>query len=131
MKLMLRIFWFLLMIAGSYLPALTDHAVAGSFRMPVSPGRSFPQGANNHPGTNPDGQNDDRVILLVGIFAVAAVTALVCIASLWRIFHLAGREGWLALIPFYNLWVLMQIAKMPAWSVILVIVPPAAGIWTV
>ena len=38
---------------------------------------------------------------------------------LWKIFLKAGRPGWAAIIPFYNLWVLLEISDYPGWLVLL------------
>ncbi len=43
------------------------------------------------------------VILVVGVIAG------------WKIFEKAGVEGWKVLIPFYNYWVLCEIAGKPGW----------------
>ncbi len=49
------------------------------------------------------------------------MTTLVIIAyivisvSWWKIFEKAGIEGWKALVPFYNMWILAEIASRPGW----------------
>lgn len=37
----------------------------------------------------------------------------------WKIFEKAGKEGWLALIPFYNIIVFCEIVGRPAWWIVL------------
>jgi hypothetical protein len=37
------------------------------------------------------------------------------IVTMWKIFEKAGRPGWAAIIPFYNLYVLLKIAGMSGW----------------
>jgi hypothetical protein len=59
------------------------------------------------------GQNFDSIITIV--------IAVVMVASMWRIFTKAGKPGWAAIIPYYNLYVLIQISKRPVWLVILFI----------
>ena len=44
-------------------------------------------------------------------------------AGLWRVFEKAGQPGWAALIPIYNLIVLLQITDKPVWWVILCFIP--------
>ncbi|UKJ08953.1 DUF5684 domain-containing protein [Solitalea lacus] len=51
--------------------------------------------------------------------AVIAVTILIY----WKIFTKAGKPGWAALIPIYNLIVLLEIIGRPAWWVILLLIP--------
>ena len=41
----------------------------------------------------------------------------------WIIFERAGRAGWKSLIPFYNTYVLMEIAGRPGWWMFLLLVP--------
>ncbi len=45
------------------------------------------------------------------------------IASLWKMFEKAGQPGWAAIIPFYNIYVLTQIAEKPGWWLILFFIP--------
>ncbi len=42
-------------------------------------------------------------------FAVAAFT----LAGLWKMFVKAGQPGWFALVPFYNLYLLVQMVGLP------------------
>ena len=45
------------------------------------------------------------------------------LAGAWQVFVKAGREGWEALIPIYNIYVLTQLTAQPWWLVILCFVP--------
>ena len=49
--------------------------------------------------------------------------ALVVIAGLWKTFTKAGKPGWAAIIPIYNIIVMLQIAGKPVWWIILMIIP--------
>ncbi|WP_328610112.1 DUF5684 domain-containing protein [Amycolatopsis sp. NBC_00345] len=49
-------------------------------------------------------------------------TVLVIIA-LWRVFTKAGRPGWAAIIPIYNVYVLLKIAGRSGWWLILLLIP--------
>ena len=55
------------------------------------------------------------IIYLILIIAV--------IAGLWKIFEKAGKPGWAAIIPIYNIIVLLQIVGKPVWWIILFIIP--------
>ncbi len=60
----------------------------------------------------------------MGIFAIVYVAVIVVlIAAMWKIFTKAGKPGWAALIPIYNIIVLLEIAGKPAWWVILFLIP--------
>jgi hypothetical protein len=57
------------------------------------------------------------------LLAVYAVIGLISIIALWKVFTKAGKPGWAAIVPIYNLIVLLQIANKPAWWVILMLIP--------
>ena len=52
-----------------------------------------------------------------------AAIALLMIASLWKVFTKAGEPGWAAIVPIYNLIVLLKIAGKPAWWFLLMLIP--------
>ncbi|MBN2637837.1 MAG: signal peptidase I [Bacteroidales bacterium] len=65
---------------------------------------------------------------------VVIVLALVVlqIAAMWRIYEKAGKPGWASLIPFYNIFVLLQIVKKPEWWLVWYFLPIAnivVSIW--
>ena len=41
----------------------------------------------------------------------------------WLLFDKAGKHGWQTLIPFYNLYIFLQIIKKPLWWYLLLLVP--------
>jgi Family of unknown function (DUF5684) len=45
------------------------------------------------------------------------------IVSMWRIFDKAGQPGWAAIIPIYNLYVLLKVAGRPGWWLLLCLIP--------
>lgn len=54
-------------------------------------------------------------------------------AAMWRVFEKAGRQGWEAIIPIYNLYVLTQIIEKPGYWALLMIIPYVNlvfGIWS-
>lgn len=60
-----------------------------------------------------------------GIFFYLVILALVVleIAGLWKVFEKAGKPGWAAIVPIYNLIVILQIIKRPIWWIVLFIIP--------
>lgn len=41
----------------------------------------------------------------------------------WTMFQKAGQPGWACVIPIYNMIVLVRVARLPAWWVLLAIIP--------
>ncbi|HWN70273.1 MAG TPA: DUF5684 domain-containing protein [Haliangium sp.] len=58
---------------------------------------------------------------LSALFGLAV--AVLMIASVWKVFTKAGKPGWAALVPIYNLVVLLEIAGKPLWWFILFLIP--------
>jgi hypothetical protein len=54
------------------------------------------------------------------IWSVFMVFVVVC---LWKIFEKAGQPGWAAIIPIYNVIILLQIVNRPIWWIILLFIP--------
>ncbi len=66
--------------------------------------------------------------VLVGLGAVVIFLALIVIAvavvyliALWKIFKKAGKNGWEAIVPFYNQWILVEIAGLNWWWFLIMI----------
>ena len=62
------------------------------------------------------------------------VVIVILIAAVWKIFEKACKPGWAALIPLYNVIVLLEIVGKPWWWLLLMIFVPLGqliwGIWT-
>jgi hypothetical protein len=56
---------------------------------------------------------------------------ILVIAGMWRIFEKAGKQGWKAIIPIYNLYIILKIVGKPWWWIILMMIPFIGFIWTV
>jgi hypothetical protein len=59
----------------------------------------------------------------IGFFVVMLAILIVVLAGLWKMFEKAGQPGWAAIIPFYNIYVLLQIAGKPGWWLVLYLIP--------
>lgn len=59
----------------------------------------------------------------IGYIIVMLVLAAFFIFCFWKIFTKAGQPGWAAIIPIYNLYVLLQIVGRPGWWIILMLIP--------
>lgn len=71
------------------------------------------------------GYNDSSGLAALGIGYIIfmLVIAAFFIACYWKIFTKAGQPGWAAIVPFYNLYVLLLIVKRPGWWIILMLIP--------
>ncbi len=57
-------------------------------------------------------------LLYIGIIALMII-------SMWKIFVKANQPGWAAIVPFYNYYVMIEIAKKPTWWFGMMFVPLA------
>ncbi len=60
-----------------------------------------------------------------GFLLAALVLTVVVIIGWWKMFEKAGEPGWAAIIPIFNIIVLLKIAGRPVWWVVLYLVPIA------
>ncbi|MGH3645735.1 MAG: DUF5684 domain-containing protein [Micromonosporaceae bacterium] len=62
-----------------------------------------------------------------GVGAVGTIIYLalivLTIAGMWKTFSKAGQPGWAAIIPIYNLVVLLKVVGRPLWWIVLYIIP--------
>lgn len=75
-----------------------------------------------------DFQNGDAAALAAAgfmfvMFMFAFLLALVALVGMWKVFTKAGRPGWAALIPFYNMFVLVEITGKPLWWAVMLFIP--------
>jgi hypothetical protein len=54
-----------------------------------------------------------------GSIIVMLLIAAFMIAAMWKVFTKAGKPGWAAIVPIYNIIVLLGIAGKPTWWIIL------------
>jgi len=58
------------------------------------------------------------------LFAITELAILIFgLIAMWKVFVKAGQPGWAALIPIYNVIVLLRIAGKPWWWIFLMIIP--------
>ncbi|MBC9794775.1 DUF5684 domain-containing protein [Sinomicrobium weinanense] len=70
-----------------------------------------------------------------GIGLVSIIIYLVMLvamfAGMWKTFEKAGKPGWAAIIPIYNIIVLVEIVGKPMWWIVLLLVPCVSIVATV
>ena len=65
---------------------------------------------------------DGSEIGIVGMLIGLAFIVLM-IASVWKVFTKAGQPGWAAIIPIYNVIVLLKIIGKPWWWILGFLIP--------
>lgn len=65
------------------------------------------------------GDGGGGTIYLVIMIAVAVFI----LAGVWKTFEKAGKPGWGAIIPIYNVILLLEIAGKPIWWILLMLIP--------
>jgi hypothetical protein len=75
-------------------------------------------------------QSDANAAVTGGLLAMGGVFMIVMLAIMtlfivgaWKVFVKAGKPGWAILIPFYNGYVILQIAGRPGWWLLLFLIP--------
>jgi hypothetical protein len=56
-----------------------------------------------------------------GFTLIILLVMAVTIVSMWKIFTKAGQPGWAAIVPIYNVYVLLQIVGRPWWWLLLML----------
>ena len=64
-------------------------------------------------------------------FLLTLVVGVVLLVGMWKMFIKAGQPGWAAIIPIYNVYVMLQIIGRPWWWLLLLFVPIVNFIVTV
>lgn len=52
-----------------------------------------------------------------------AVIIVLYVVAMWKVYTKAGKPGWAALVPIYNIYVLLQIIGRPGWWLLLYLIP--------
>src|ERR1700761_4491986 len=60
-------------------------------------------------------------MFFLAIFYLAILVLM--IASGWKIYEKAGQPGWAAIVPIYNIIVMLKIVGKPLWWLIMFIIP--------
>lgn len=66
------------------------------------------------------------IVGLVFMLAMIAV-AILLIVAMWKLFQKAGKPGWAAIVPFYNTYVMLEIARRPVWWFAVILLVPIVG----
>jgi hypothetical protein len=79
---------------------------------------------NKKPMETSDYSGGGGLMAVMGAFAFIYIAILlIIVVSMWKIFVKAGKPGWAAIIPIYNIIVLLEIVNKPVWWIILLFIP--------
>jgi hypothetical protein len=59
----------------------------------------------------------------MGLMICYLAVILLMIIGMWKVFTKAGKPGWAAIVPIYNIIVALEIAGKPLWWIILMLIP--------
>ena len=67
----------------------------------------------------------DEVSNEVGAVVVVIYLAVIIasVAGMWKVFAKAGKPGWGAIVPIYNIVLLLEIVGKPIWWLLLLFIP--------
>ena len=74
-------------------------------------------------------QQDEGIFGAVGILGglcgglIGLAIAVVQLIAVWKIFTKAGKPGWAALIPIYNVYTMLEIVGREWWWLLLMLIP--------
>jgi hypothetical protein len=60
-----------------------------------------------------------------GMWLFSMVLGVFFLVCMWKIFVKAGKPGWAAIVPIYNVIVMLEIIGRPTWWIVLMFVPLA------
>ena len=63
------------------------------------------------------------IIFFIVFFVFYVAIIALMIVSMWKIFVKANQPGWASIVPFYNAYVMVEIAKKPTWWFGMLFVP--------
>ena len=61
--------------------------------------------------------------IFVFMWIISIAIGVFSIVCMWKVFKKAGKNGWEAIIPIYNLIVMLEIAGCPMWYIVLFFIP--------
>ncbi|WP_205771936.1 DUF5684 domain-containing protein [Mucilaginibacter terrenus] len=62
--------------------------------------------------------------VMAAIFSIPMLIIwIISIVGMWKMYEKAGKPGWAAIIPIYNIIVLLEIIGKPLWWFLLLLVP--------
>lgn len=61
--------------------------------------------------------------IIILLYLCLAGGGIFWLVSMWKVFTKAGQPGWGILIPIYNTYLILKVARKPGWWLILSLIP--------
>lgn len=61
------------------------------------------------------------IIAIIIVFIILLPFIILYVIGRWKLFKKAGKNGWEAIIPFYNDWIYVEIAGLNTWWYLIII----------
>lgn len=74
------------------------------------------QASSDYTYTTTDAAATGGIMAFLGAYFIFILVVAVFMAVvMWKVYEKAGKPGWAAIIPVYNVWVFAEIAGRPGW----------------
>lgn len=70
-----------------------------------------------------EAQSATFVGVICGFYIIVIILILIAVAGIWKMFVKANKPGWAAIVPFYNIIVMLEIIGRPLWWLVLCLIP--------
>jgi hypothetical protein len=54
---------------------------------------------------------------------ISFIIGVICVVAYWFIYKKAGHPGWAAIVPIYNIYIMLKIVGKPWWWLLLLCIP--------
>ncbi|MBC7764658.1 hypothetical protein H7Y29_02995 [Microbacteriaceae bacterium] len=66
------------------------------------------------------------------LFSIVMVLALIgiivlLVTAMWKLYAKAGKPGWTSIVPFYNTYIMVELAGRPVWWFAVILLVPFVG----
>jgi hypothetical protein len=68
---------------------------------------------------------------MIGPWQIVLIALFLMVFAIWLLFEKANQEGWKSLIPIYNVYILIKIARKPTYWLLLLFIPFVNIIFTI
>jgi hypothetical protein len=62
------------------------------------------------------------------VLLIYLAIVVVMVVGMWKVFEKANQPGWGAIIPVYNVILLLKVAGKPVWWIVLLIIPIVSAV---